>query len=208
MRKLTFYIMTATTLFAMNSCDMMTSGTQGLETDTLNVVEIVTLTDSTATEQPDTVSAEVVMAEPSPAKAVKAVKPETKPLKGTADGRTMPLTLTITGLISETAPIIMSFYVKEATFLEKKAQLRTYRFVPMGYTITVKVNDLDFGIYAIAAYQDVNSSGQIDRNFLGIPKEPYAFSNNIRPKAAAPKFKDCKFTYSRTAHVMGMKLVK
>lgn len=39
--------------------------------------------------------------------------------------------------------------------------------------------------YAIAVVHDENSSGNIDTNFLGIPKEGYGFSNN--PKATFGK---------------------
>ena len=33
----------------------------------------------------------------------------------------------------------------------------------------------------------------MNRKFIGIPKEPYAFSNNIRPKLSKPTFEECKF---------------
>ncbi|MES2822224.1 MAG: DUF2141 domain-containing protein [Pseudomonadota bacterium] len=39
-------------------------------------------------------------------------------------------------------------------------------------TTTAKVN------YAIKLYQDENSNGALDKNFLGIPSERYGFSNN------------------------------
>jgi len=29
-------------------------------------------------------------------------------------------------------------------------------------------------------YHDLNSNDELDKNFLGIPTEPYAFSNNAR----------------------------
>jgi len=32
--------------------------------------------------------------------------------------------------------------------------------------------------YAIAVYQDENGNGKLDKNFFGIPKEPYGFSGN------------------------------
>lgn len=34
------------------------------------------------------------------------------------------------------------------------------------------------GEYAISVYHDENENGNMDRNFMGIPIEPYAFSNN------------------------------
>jgi uncharacterized protein (DUF2141 family) len=49
------------------------------------------------------------------------------------------------------------------------------------------------GQYAIALYHDVNDNGKMDKGMFGIPKEPYGFSNNFRPKFAGPKFSDCQF---------------
>ena len=35
---------------------------------------------------------------------------------------------------------------------------------------------LAFGTYALALFHDVNDNGKLDKNALGIPVEPYAFS--------------------------------
>lgn len=37
------------------------------------------------------------------------------------------------------------------------------------------------GTYAISIYQDINSNGKLDSNFINIPKEPIGFGNNYRP---------------------------
>ena len=37
--------------------------------------------------------------------------------------------------------------------------------------------DIAEGEYVIAIYQDTNNNGDMDTNFLGIPKEPFAISN-------------------------------
>ena len=50
------------------------------------------------------------------------------------------------------------------------------------------------GIYAISAFVDVNDNQQLDSNFLGIPKEPYCFSNNYKPMFSAPTFNNCAIT--------------
>ena len=49
------------------------------------------------------------------------------------------------------------------------------------------------GEYALAVFQDRNSDGKINKNILGIPKEPYGFSNNIKPHLSAPSFEKTKF---------------
>ena len=50
------------------------------------------------------------------------------------------------------------------------------------------------GEYAIAVYHDENGNGKMDKRMFGIPKEPYGFSNDFRPKLSAPKFSDCEFS--------------
>jgi uncharacterized protein (DUF2141 family) len=55
---------------------------------------------------------------------------------------------------------------------------------------------LDYGELAIAVYHDVNDNKQIDKNPIGIPTEPYGFSNDFKPVIKAPAFKDCSFFYN------------
>ena len=42
-----------------------------------------------------------------------------------------------------------------------------------------RVRGLPPGRYAVAAYQDVNGNGELDKVPPGIPTEPYAFSNDV-----------------------------
>ncbi len=46
------------------------------------------------------------------------------------------------------------------------------------HEMTVEIPNLDSGEYAIAIIQDLNEDEMLDKNFLGIPKEPYGFSGN------------------------------
>ncbi len=53
--------------------------------------------------------------------------------------------------------------------------------------------DLKKGIYAVAVYEDLNENRKLDKNFFGIPNEPYGFSNNVKPSFGAPSFEKCSF---------------
>jgi uncharacterized protein (DUF2141 family) len=44
----------------------------------------------------------------------------------------------------------------------------------------VVLTNLDPGQYAIILFHDENGNGKLDRNALGVPTEPYGFSNNVR----------------------------
>lgn len=62
------------------------------------------------------------------------------------------------------------------------------------------------GEYAIAIYQDINGNKKIDKNWVGIPTEPFAFSNNVRPVVSAPTFKQCKFSLGEKDVTLHIKL--
>ena len=46
------------------------------------------------------------------------------------------------------------------------------------------------GIYAAAAFQDENRSGDFDTNLIGLPREGYGFSNGARVLLGPPAFED------------------
>ena len=52
---------------------------------------------------------------------------------------------------------------------------------------------LPHGEYAISLFVDSNGNKKIDKNFLGIPKEQYGFSNNVMGRMSAPTFNQAKF---------------
>ena len=54
----------------------------------------------------------------------------------------------------------------------------------------VSVKDVPPGTWAVVAYQDENTNGALDTNFIGIPKEPYGFSRDARSKFGPPGFED------------------
>ncbi|MCP4053769.1 MAG: DUF2141 domain-containing protein [Mesoflavibacter sp.] len=52
---------------------------------------------------------------------------------------------------------------------------------------------LPTGIYAIKAYHDENSNGQLDKRAMGMPKERYGFSNNARGFLGLPGYEETTF---------------
>ena len=53
---------------------------------------------------------------------------------------------------------------------------------------------LPAGTYAIGIFVDANYNNEMDRNFFGVPKEQYGFSNNAKGSFGPPSFKDASFT--------------
>jgi len=63
---------------------------------------------------------------------------------------------------------------------------------PAGTTIVI--DGLKPGVYAIKMMQDINGNGKFDTSWLGLPLEPYGFSNNAKPFLSAPSFGSTSFT--------------
>lgn len=59
--------------------------------------------------------------------------------------------------------------------------------------LIVHISDLPPGKYAVAAYVDKNRNGKQDKNLLGVPKEIYGFSNDVRGTFGPPDFSAAAF---------------
>lgn len=66
---------------------------------------------------------------------------------------------------------------------------------------------LPFDSYAIAIYQDVNGNGKLDTGTFGVPNEPFAFSNNFRPKWGGPNFDKCKFDFVKDKQSISINMI-
>jgi len=62
------------------------------------------------------------------------------------------------------------------------------------------IKDILSGTYAITILHDENRNKKMDTNFLGIPKQGYAVSNNVRRSLIGPpKYEEAKFLHSRNS---------
>ena len=90
--------------------------------------------------------------------------------------------------------VYVALYQSEDSFLKKpiKGMISEVKNGKATTTFT----ELESGVYAVSAFYDKNANGKMDTNFLGIPKEPTAMSNNAKARFGPPKYKDAKFELS------------
>jgi len=63
------------------------------------------------------------------------------------------------------------------------------------------IDNLPEGNYALAVFHDENSNGELDTNWLGIPKEPVGFSNAKKKTFGPPKFTECVIDLKKDSYV-------
>lgn len=82
----------------------------------------------------------------------------------------------------------VAVYPDAESFLERAA-LKESAPVDQDGVAVVRLRDLNPGPYAFVAYYDANGDGMLNRGgVLGKPKEPFAFSNGVKPKLRKPRF--------------------
>lgn len=107
------------------------------------------------------------------------------------------LTIEIDGIKKQKGAVLVMLCNSEASFLEK------------GEGFTAKVSgekviatySVPKGEYAFSFFHDKNSNGKFDTNFIGIPTEPYGFSNNAKGFMGPPSYEKAKFTVTKDTKV-------
>ena len=114
-----------------------------------------------------------------------------------------------TGIHHPKGKLFVALYDREAAFLNVQ-KAHTLKVLPIGEggDFTLSLGDLPAGEYALASYHDLNNNGKLDKNLLGIPTEPYGFSNNARPKFRAPNWAEAKFALGEGGAAVAVRMEK
>lgn len=118
----------------------------------------------------------------------------------------MKLTVVVSNIEDETGEIEIALYNSPETFPKENQELKSKSVLVKSDSAhcTFIVNK---GYYAVALYHDKNSNDICDANFMGIPTESFAFSNDRRPILSAPSFSSTKFLV-RNDTTIHIKLIK
>ena len=104
------------------------------------------------------------------------------------------LIVSIQNLETASGAVHFALYDKEDFFLKTDKRVSGLSIpVTSKAPLEVSLGSFPLGNYALAVFQDLNDNGKLDKSPLGIPTEPYAFSNNVRAKWRAPTFQESRF---------------
>ena len=111
--------------------------------------------------------------------------------------KTGTLTIQVTNVEAAEGELSVGLYNSAESFCtdEGFAFAKNFKVNQKGQ-VTIQFDDIPYGTYAFAMYQDINLNGDIDKNIIGIPKEPYGFSNKARAKWSAPTYEETKFDFN------------
>lgn len=114
-------------------------------------------------------------------------------MSSSSDNKTAYITVKITNIENTNGFIEIGLYNNAKLFPNVGKTYLMKRIKPTGKVITYKFKYLKSGNYAFCIYHDQNNDKKCNKNLIGVPTEPYAFSNNFRPRFSKPTFSDCSF---------------
>lgn len=104
------------------------------------------------------------------------------------------LTVHVTAIDKKGGILRVSLYDQAGWTRDEDTPLASANVPAVMPVTTVTLKDLKPGVYGIKLFQDFNSNGKFDQNFLGLPLERYGFSRDARPFLSQPSFDRTKFT--------------
>ena len=114
------------------------------------------------------------------------------------------VTVEVSGVDRETGKLFLNVFDSKKAWLKKP--MLNDSVVVDGDAATFEIR-LSPGRYAFHVFHDVDDNGKMKSNFIGIPKEPTAVSNDAKGKFGPPRFKDAVVTIGDEAVVVPMILV-
>lgn len=85
-----------------------------------------------------------------------------------------------------------ALYGKEK-FLKRDGELYDSKYPTTSSTMEVTYDNIPYGTYAIAAYQDKDEDAHLSKNWIGMPAEAYGFSKPLKSKWRVPEFEEIAF---------------
>lgn len=97
------------------------------------------------------------------------------------------LNVEVAGLKSAKGKVFVAVYNRAEDFL--KQPMRTATVDAQPGKVKLLIAGLAPGDYAFSVFHDENGNGKLDTNLIGMPVEPYGFSNDASGNYGPPSFK-------------------
>lgn len=106
------------------------------------------------------------------------------------------LTIRIEGLSTTDGQVMVAIFDDADSFPDDdKALRREIIQVSDKLEAVWIVEGLSPGQYGVAMFHDIDGDEVLNTNFIGMPKEPYGFSNNARGRFGPPAFEATVFAF-------------
>lgn len=110
--------------------------------------------------------------------------------------------VTVMGINQKRGEIFAALYQGEKGFPgDATKAFRTAKATPRNGEAQLTFDQVPPGTYAIALFHDENGDEVLNTNIIGIPKEGYGVSNNVKNLFSGPTYKQAAFRHQATTQL-------
>jgi uncharacterized protein (DUF2141 family) len=114
------------------------------------------------------------------------------------------LKVEVHGITETKGDVLVAVFNQKGLWL--KQSLISKKIAASTNKVVVLFEGLPEGDYAVSAVHDLNSNGHLDRNPIGMPTEPYGFSNDATGNFGPPSFDSAKITLTQAVHSISVRV--
>jgi len=111
------------------------------------------------------------------------------------------LVINLSGMQNTNGKVNFALYNSSSSFNDPNQALAELFLECTGANMTITLDSIVPGYYAFAIFHDENDNQEIDQNWLGIPTEGFAFSNNAMGSFGPPNWTQSKFNIPNSSSV-------
>jgi uncharacterized protein (DUF2141 family) len=111
------------------------------------------------------------------------------------------LVINVSGMENTNGKLNVALYNNSDNFNNPELVYKELFLTLPGQSMTVIFDSIPAGTYAFALFHDENDNQVLDQNFLNIPQEGFAFSNNSMGTFGPPSYNQAKFNIPKNSTV-------
>jgi uncharacterized protein (DUF2141 family) len=136
----------------------------------------------------------------------KTFEPQPDPLEnedsvGVTSDSLSKLVINVSGMGNTNGKLNVALYNNSDNFNNPELVYKELFLTLPGQSMTVTFDSIPAGTYAFALFHDENDNQVLDQNFLNIPQEGFAFSNNSMGTFGPPSYNQAKFNIPKNSTV-------
>ena len=108
--------------------------------------------------------------------------------------------LVVSGVVPNSGPVRVAVFENPQGFPAHESATKKLAMESDGVALSSHL-DVASQTFAVAAYQDLNNDGVLNRSSFGIPSEPYAFSGNSGGQMGPPSFQQAAVAVAPTVQL-------
>jgi uncharacterized protein (DUF2141 family) len=114
------------------------------------------------------------------------------------------LTVEVSGLTQAKGDVQVALFDQQGQWLRKAVASK--KVAAAEGKVQIVFENLPDGEYGLSVFHDLNGNGKLDMNMIGIPTEPYGFSNDAAGSFGPPSFADAKVKLEQDKKTISIRL--